>query len=166
MASEISVNNDKNDQQKEILSVFWDTIEKMTGAIIPIYIREILNIHGFNSPMSVALLDIDDLNEIEKAVRADNMKRSISTSTPTENTEVQRPHELFSTEFCFPRGYRKALIKISELIREKGSENILCHAESNKTDVKITSKNRVISSQRPMSTIHLTNTQLTPSKHQ
>lgn len=50
---------------------FWNIIESKTGSQIPSYIREILNFHGFNSPMSVALMEEEDLSEIEKAVKAD-----------------------------------------------------------------------------------------------
>lgn len=42
-------------------NVFWATIENETGSQIPQYIRNVLKYNGFNSAMSLKLLDENDL---------------------------------------------------------------------------------------------------------
>lgn len=119
---------------------FWNTIETKTGSQIPSYIRNILNFHGFNSPMSVALLDEEDLNEIEKAVKSD------TTDKTDEKTESNGCYGPFKSrkDFYFPRGYRKVLLSISEYIRQKGAENVLLTVKPKSTAFQISSKHRTV----------------------
>lgn len=113
--------SEQSDEHKDnVIDKFWDTIEQKTGSIIPSYIRNVLNLSGFNSPMSVSLLDDVDLMDIEKSIQEGRMKKMIP-----ENDKTFFGPFFTSSTFYFPAGYKKVLLKISEYIRLNGSENIM-----------------------------------------
>lgn len=57
--------NDKENIKQDACNKFWDAIELETGSEIPLYLRNILQIHGFNCAMSLKLMDEKDIDDIE-----------------------------------------------------------------------------------------------------
>ncbi|KAJ6639598.1 hypothetical protein Bhyg_12345, partial [Pseudolycoriella hygida] len=69
------------------------------------YIRNVLCFHGFNSAMSIKLLEDDDLNDIEKSVQSRVMANYASSNEAAQSD----PKELYgpfasNASFCFLRG--------------------------------------------------------------
>lgn len=113
-----------DETKKDPCDSFWEAIEKETGSYIPPYIRNILKYHGFNSAMSIKLLDDGDLDDVELSVRSGIMDNFASKDTSTDNSkEIYGPFEA-KEKFSFLRGFRKVLVAISAYIRDKGSENV------------------------------------------
>lgn len=114
------VNDDDADKENEIDScdLFWRSIENETGSQIPTYIRNILELNGFNSEMSIKLLEVEDLDEIEKLVQSGTM----STCVPKDFdlSSLYGPFKDSPEKFTFLRGYRKMLLAIAMQIKEKG----------------------------------------------
>lgn len=126
--------------EKDVSDIFWNTIETKTGANIPSYIRNILNVNGFNNPMSISLLDDEDLNEMEKSIQTERVKILNSKNQKA----VFGPFDGHK-DFYFLRGYRKALLSISKFIRDKGPENVLCTADPQSNSLQTSLKNRFMS---------------------
>lgn len=112
---------------KDECDIFWNTIERETGAQIPRYIRNILNFNGFNSALSMQLLDESDLNDIESLVQSGTMKSLLPKDFDFET--IYGPFHQSIDKFTFLRGHRKCLLAIKDHIQEKGSKNI------NKTNI-------------------------------
>lgn len=101
-------------------NVFWATIENETGSQIPQYIRNVLKYNGFNSAMSLKLLEEKDLDEIETIVQSKVFLGLIPSDG--NKKEILGPFHDVMDKFIFPRGYRKVLLAISTYIREKGAD--------------------------------------------
>lgn len=95
-------NEELSGKRKNDYDLFWTGIEKMTGSHIPVYIRDVLNENGYNSPLSLGLLDEEDLIDMESKVR----KRSEETiDNPDAHRLTDAPFKSMA-EFYFPRGYK------------------------------------------------------------
>lgn len=114
---------EENDSQaKDACNKFWEYIESETGSHIPMYIRNLLKLNGFNSAMSIKLLDEEDLKEIENMVQTGAIKNVVPNATDLK--EYLGPFNDTAEHFSFLRGYKKMLLSISSYVRDKGPENV------------------------------------------
>lgn len=112
---------------------FWETIQRETGAQIPIYIRNILMFNVFNSALSIRLLDESDLNDIESLVQSGTMKSLLPEDFDFE--KIYGPFHKSVDKFTFLRGHRKSLLAIKDHIQEKVAKNIFANtAPKSKND--------------------------------
>lgn len=101
---------------------FWDIIETMTGFVVPAYIRNVLQFHGFDNPMTVAMLEENDIQAIEKFASSGQMSRTLNSSALVK--DFYGPFAESPSDFQILRGYRKVLVSISTFIRENGPQAI------------------------------------------
>lgn len=110
-----NVGKDDNDE-------FWNGIEIITGFVVPMYIRNVLKFHGFDSALTVRLMDEEDIKEMEKFARSGVMQRISAGEVNLQ--DFYGPFVKSTKDFQFLRGHRKVLKDIAQFIREKGSHNI------------------------------------------
>lgn len=101
---------------------FWNSVESITGFVVPTYIRNVLKLHGFDSAMSLKLIDEDDIKEMENFAKSGGMLRTLVNGE--NKSDFYGPFVKSIAEFQILRGYRKVLLDISAFIREKESQNI------------------------------------------
>lgn len=102
---------------------FWDAIELETGSDIPLYLRNILQHHGFNCAMSIKLMDEQDLDDIEIMVTSGAFQGIFMDDADAPELFLG-PFSKKPNSFRILRGYRKMFMSISNYIREKGPENV------------------------------------------
>ncbi len=96
---------------------FWNNIENITCFVVPTYLRNVLKFHGFDSAMSVKLIDEDDLKAIENFVTSGGMLRTLKSDV--DLADFYGPFVESLSDFRILAGHRKVLLGISALIREK-----------------------------------------------
>lgn len=111
-------------KNKNDFGTFWNGIETMTGSNIPMYIRDVLNQNGYNSPLSLELLEEEDICDMEAKIRNSVRKTTEKSESDPGAKFIDAPFES-KEEFYFPKGYRKQLLRIAQWIRERGAENVL-----------------------------------------
>lgn len=140
----------ENKNGENAFDKFWNSVEENTGSHIPSFIRNVLNLNGFNSPMSIALLDKEDLDEMEKSLKAGHMKPML----PTNDASFFGPF-MSADQFYFPLGYKKVLLKISDNFRQNGAEDGLRSAgqAAKMINLQPPLKQRVVSRRGPISNV-------------
>ncbi|XP_037905818.1 uncharacterized protein LOC119648249 isoform X2 [Hermetia illucens] len=91
----------------------WAVIERDIGAL-PLYLKNILSINGYNHLLSLEELDETSIQEVEKFAR-ENMKNYVPNTEAYFYIFKKNP-----ADFRIVSGHRKLLLKLRERIRQNG----------------------------------------------
>ena len=109
MGSSMESENEQN--------VFWDLLEYKIGFALPVYLKNILSMSGFDNPISFKRITEADIAEIEQFVLSDKMKKRIPKDGNLREyfgTFYENPED-----FEIVLGHKKMLIEVIAFVQEK-----------------------------------------------
>lgn len=107
----IPFSNSEDDVLTE--SEMWSVIERDIGAL-PVYLKNILSINGYNHLLSLEELDEQSIQDVEKFAR-ENMKNYVPNTEAYFYIFKENP-----SDFRILSGHRKLLLKLRDRIRQNG----------------------------------------------
>lgn len=110
----------------------WKFIEKSLGCEIPTYIKNVMEVCGFDNAMTIAAIDEDDIGYFETEIKNGNISKhfeSVEEALKGSNKSEEK-------DFQFVRGHKKFILKIRDLMKscvsKNGSESFV--VESDKSE--------------------------------
>lgn len=56
---------------------FWDLLESKMGCSIPKYLQNILAMRGYENAVSISMMTVEDIKELQSYVKTDEMKERV-----------------------------------------------------------------------------------------